>query len=154
QTAARYGTWSEDPVVTTALWWERKVRLGREGGKSLNPDLYYESLYERLVNEPEAECGRVCAFLGVPYDERMLRFHEGRTKTKPGLDAKTAWLPVTPGLRDWRKQMPPADVERFEAAVGDLLDELNYPRAFPKPAPEVAQRVALLRELFTEELRN
>jgi hypothetical protein len=154
QTAARYGTWAEDPVVTTALWWERKVRLGREGGQSLNPDLYYEIFYERLVNEPEVECARVCAFLGVPYDERMLRFHEGRTKTKPGLDAKTAWLPVTRGLRDWRKQMAPPDVERFEAAVGDLLDQLGYPRAFPKPSPEVAQRVARLRELFTEELRN
>jgi hypothetical protein len=154
QTAARYSTWAEDPVVTTALWWERKVRLGREAGKALNSDLYYEVLYERLVNEPEAECAKVCAFLGVPYDERMLRFHEGRTKTKPGLDAKAAWLPVTPGLRDWRNQMAPPDVERFEAAVGDLLDQLAYPRAFPKPLSEAMERVARLREVFTEELRN
>jgi hypothetical protein len=153
RTAGRYSTWVEDPVVTTALWWERKVRLGRLGGQPLGPDLYYEIFYERLVHRPAEECAGLCAFLGVPYDERMLRFHEGRTKTKPGLDAKTAWLPITPGLRDWRTQMPAADVERFEAAVGDLLDELGYPRAFPHPSPEAAQHAARLRERLTQELQ-
>jgi hypothetical protein len=154
QTAGRYRTWAQDPVVTTALWWERKVRFGREAARSLPPDLYYEIGYERLTHQPAEECARLCAFLGVPYDERMLRFHEGRTKAAPGLDAKTAWLPVTPGLRNWRTQMPAEDQERFEAAVGDLLDELGYPRAFPEPSPEAARRAAHIREEFTEELRR
>jgi hypothetical protein len=152
QTAGRYATWAEDPVSTTALWWERKVRLGRQGGHSLSPDLYYEICYERLVWEPAAECARLCAFLGVPYDEKMLRFHEGRTKTKRGLDAKTAWLPITRGLRDWRTQMATADIERFEAGAGALLDELGYPRAFPHPSPKAATHAARMRERFTEEL--
>jgi hypothetical protein len=154
RTAGRYESWAEDPVVTTALWWERKVRLGRQGGKSLTPDLYYEILYERLVHQPAEECAKLCAFLGIPYDEKMLRFHEGRTKHKPGLDAKTAWLPITPGLRDWRTQMPPADVERFEAAVGPLLDELDYPRVFPKPSAEAMERAGRIREAFIEELHR
>jgi hypothetical protein len=154
RTAGRYATWAEDPVVTTALWWERKVRLGRQGGQSLRPDLYYEISYDRLVHQPAEECGKLCAFLGVPYEEKMLRFHEGRTKNKPGLDAKTAWKPITPGLRDWRTQMPPADVERFEAAVGELLDELGYPRAFPRPSAEAAERVARIREALTDEMHT
>ncbi len=154
RTAGRYSTWAEDPVSTTALWWERKVRLGRQGGKSLRPELYYEISYERLVHQPAEECAKLCAFLGVPYEEKMLRFYEGRTKTKPGLDAKKAWLPITPGLRNWRTQLPAADQERFEAVVGDLLDELGYERAFPRPTAAAVQHAARIREVFTEELHT
>jgi hypothetical protein len=44
--------------------------------------------------------------------------------------------------------MPPGDVERFEAAAGDLLDELGYPRAAPDPRPEAQAYFASLREAF------
>jgi len=49
------------------------------------------------------------------------------------LDAKRTWQPVTAGLRDWRSHIPAGDVGRFEAALGDLLDELGYARAVPLP---------------------
>jgi hypothetical protein len=152
RTAGRYATWAEDPVSTAALWWKRKVRLGQQGGQVLAPELYYEIRYEALVAQPEAECTKLCGFLGVPYDGAMLRFYVGRAKTKPGLDAKQAWLPVTPGLRDWRTQMAPERVERFEAAAGDLLDELGYPRAVPRPAADILKQASRIRELFTRDL--
>jgi hypothetical protein len=122
----RYATWQEDPVTTTAIWWEWHVLLGREIGASLGRDLYYELLYESLVADPEDECRKLCAFLDVPYDEAMLRFHEGRTRRMPGLGTKASWLPVTPGLRSWHQQMSAEDVARFEAACGSLLNELGY----------------------------
>jgi len=152
RSAGRYATWAEDPVTTTALWWKRKVGLARQRGQALGPELYYEIRYENLVSRPAEECSRLCAFLGMPYDEAMLRFHEGRTRADPGLDAKEAWRPITPGLRDWRSQMPSADVERFEAAAGDLLNEIGYPRAFPHPSPEVLRHVARIRDQFTQEV--
>ena len=152
KTAGRYSIWTEDPVTTTALWWERKVRLGRQGGPLLGRALYYQMRYEGLVSHPGNACARLCEFLRLPYDEAMLRFHEGRRRDEPGLDAKKAWLPITPGLRNWRTQMPPEDIERFEAAAGELLDELGYPRAFPRPAPQCLEHAARLREAFTREL--
>jgi hypothetical protein len=152
RTAGRYTTWAEDPVSTTALWWGRKVRLGRHGGRPLGRDLYYEIRYESLVTRPADECAKLSAFLGVPHDAGMLRFHEGRARTDPGLDAKRAWLPITPRLRDWKTQMPAEDVERFEAVAGDLLDELGYPRAFPRPSREITARASRIRDLFTQDL--
>ena len=151
--AGRYSTWANDPVMTTALWWKRKVRLGRQGGQPLAAGLYCEMRYEDLVNCPATQCARMCAFLDVRYDAAMLRFHEGRMRTKPGLDAKRAWLPVTPGLRDWRAQMAPADVERFEAAAGDLLEELGYPRACARPSPRVLEQAHQVQDAFTADLR-
>jgi hypothetical protein len=146
--------WDEDPVTTSALWWECHVRLAREVGSTLGPDLYYEIRYESLVANPAAECKALCTFLGVTYDDVMLRFHEGRIRTKPGLDAKRAWLPITSGLRDWKTQMSVEDVERFEASSGDLLDELNYPRAVRCPEPEAQKHAAMIRDSFAQAIRS
>jgi hypothetical protein len=149
--AKRYPTWVDQPTATAAKFWERHVRLGRECGRDLGPELYHEVRYEELVARPEQVCASLCAFLGVPYEPSMLRFHEGRTRAEPGLDAKNAWRPITPGLRDWRTQMPAEDVERFEATAGDLLVELGYSRAFPRPGPEALEQAMRIRELFMRD---
>jgi sulfotransferase family protein len=146
-------TWKDDPVSTTALWWELNVRLGRQFGSSLGPGLYYELRYESLVSNAERECVALCAFLGLPYNNGMLRFHEGKMKAEPGLSAKEAWLPATPGLRDWKSQMPGEHIERFEAAAGELLDELGYLRAFPRPQPDQLESACKIRESFTRNHR-
>ncbi len=151
---SRFSTWRADPVFTAALWWEWYVRLGREAGSSLGQDLYYEIRYESLVTHPEDECAALCAFLGVPYDDAMLRFHVGRTRIDPGLDAKHAWLPPTPGLRDWRLQMPAQDIERFEAVAGDLLNELGYARAIPHLLPETVGYASSIRNFFGRDVRS
>jgi hypothetical protein len=147
----RISTFEEDPVSTIALWWEQLVRLGREAGAELPADLYHEVPYERLVAEPAGECRRLCQFLGVPFDERMLRFHEGRTKDDPRLDAKSAWRPITPGLRSWRTEMPGGDIERFEAVAGELLGELGFLRGVPKPAPAARRQAEVMRDSYVRE---
>ena len=150
---AIFAAWKDDAASTAAFWWESNVRLGRAVGNLLGPELYYEVRYESLVRNPEEECMALCAFLDVPYDEAMLRFHEGRTKTKPGLSAKHAWLPITSGLRDWRSQMTAEDAERFEAAAGELLDELAYPRAFPILRPEAKKHAFGIQDLLAQDAK-
>jgi sulfotransferase family protein len=141
-------TWERDRLSSTALYWDQLVRLGREAGARLGPDLYYELRYEALVADPDEECSKLCAFLGVPLDERMLRFHEGHARDDPGLSAKKAWRPITPGLRSWRTEMNRDELERFEAAAGDLLDDLGYPRAVPDLNSRAKQEAAELRDLY------
>jgi hypothetical protein len=146
-----FPTWDEDPVSTCALWWKWHVRLGQQAQAALPPGQYLELRYEDLIARPAKECRSLCAFLGVPPDDRMLRFHEGRTSRKPGLDAKKAWLPITSGLRDWRTQMDAEEVERFEAAAGDLLTELNYPRASVQLSGERQQHAARIHARFPKD---
>ena len=141
-------TWKDDPVSTAALWWELNVRRGREGGRLLGSGLYHELRYESLIANPAEECANLCAFLGLPYDDAMLRFYENRPRKS--LSARNDWRPITPSLRDWRKQMPAEEVERFEATVGELLDELGYPRAFPSVRPAVIEHSCKIRELLTQ----
>jgi hypothetical protein len=72
----------------------------------------------------------------------------------PKRTPKTAWLPVTSGLRSWRAEMPAEDVERFEAAVGDLLDVLGYTRAFPDPSPPALEHASEIRDQFVRDIRS
>ncbi len=152
--AGRFASWKEDPAATTGLWWKWNVRLGQEDGNSLGPKLYHEVRYEELVSEPEGTCADLCSFLGLPYDDAMLRFHEGREKTDPALDAKKAWRPVTAGLRAWESEMSAEDIERFEAAGGDLLDELGYARAASRPSSRIVEETSRIRASFTADLRS
>jgi sulfotransferase family protein len=146
-----FATSKDDPISTAAVWWELHVRLGRQAGNELRPELYYEIRYESLVNHPAEQCAALCNFLRLPYDDAMLRFHEGRTKTDPALSAKRAWRPLTPGLRDWRTQMSAEEVERFEAAACELLDELGYPRVVPRQRPESLERASRIRNLLAQD---
>jgi hypothetical protein len=153
RTVGRFSTWREDPLTTAALFWEWNVRLGTEGAL-LGPDRYHQLRYETLVADPELECQKLCDFLALSYDPAMLRFHEGRMREEPGLSAKKAWRPVTTGLRDWREQMAPGDVARFEAAAGPLLDELGYQCAEGSVSDEDVERAARLREAFVDRARS
>jgi Sulfotransferase family len=63
---ARFSAFREERVATIACRWEWLVRLGREDGTALGPDVYHEIRYESLVAEPAAACERLCDFLGVP----------------------------------------------------------------------------------------
>jgi hypothetical protein len=150
--ARRFPTWRDDPVTTAALWWRWHVETARKQGAVMGRALYYELRYEELVREPELTCRELCDFLALPFHDAMLRFHEGRTRTKPGLSAKRAWLPVTAGLRDWRSQLPAEDTERFESAAGALIAELGYERAAPEPAADHLAHAARVAMAFRNRL--
>jgi hypothetical protein len=153
RTVGRFSAWQRDPVLATAFWWKWHVSLGREAGSRLGCGRYHELRYEALVADPVAECQALCAFLEVPYEPIMLTYHEGRTRSDPGLDAKRAWLPITTGLRDWRSNMSPEAVERFEAAAGDLLEDLGYGRGCHHPSPESRRAAAQMRSALAAQLR-
>jgi hypothetical protein len=150
----KFTTWAEDRVTTAALWWEWHVRLGCEEGRMLGADRYYELRHESLAADPVHECGALCGFLELPYDEAMVRYQEHQADGSWGRSAKGRWLPPTPAIRDWRSQMPRGDVERFEAAAGDLLGELGYERALPRLGRAPLEHAERLRRRFADEVRE
>jgi hypothetical protein len=145
--------WKEDPVITTALWWEWNVGLGRDFGQSLGPQMYYELRYEDLVTRPRDECIALCEFLEIPFDDAMLRHEENfRPRKGPGgtiLHARVG-LPITSGLRDWRTEMPAEELGRFEAAAGTFLEELSYRRGVEQPRKDHLAEATRIRSLFDE----
>ena len=148
KTAGRIGSFADDPVTTTALFWEWLVRLGLEAAEDLPARHCLLVRYESLIAETGRCCEEMCDFLGLAWDPAMLAFHEGRRREGDALSAKKAWLPPTQGLRDWRSQMPEADILKFEAAAGPLLDELGYERRFSAIPGDALAHAETLRAAF------
>lgn len=119
--------WEEEPVAVCALWWQWMVRLGLEGGAAVGPATYHQVSYEELVDRPEEVLAGVAAFLELADSPEMAGFHVGRTKDAPGLSAKSAWLPATRGLRQWREELTDRELALFDQLAGDVLDRLGYP---------------------------
>lgn len=81
------------------------------------PGHVHELRFEDLVREPRAELARLCAFLGVPYAESMLRYHE--TSTYGPVDASQ--------IGKWRTTLPLADQRRVDGEIGaELLASRGY----------------------------
>lgn len=148
---SRSELWDEEPIAVLALWWSRFVVKGRKNGAEVSGGRYLEVRFEALAAEPRQTLEGVLSFLGLPFAEEALLYHRGRTRPKAGRSAKNAWLPPTPGLRDWRTQMPSRDVELFEALAGDLLDELGYERAFPTISRGIAAIADRCRDRWLAE---
>ena len=67
--------------------------------------------------EPELE--RLCDFLGVAYDDAMLRYHEHST-----------YSPIDPNQAGkWQTGLDRRDLRLFECAAGDELEAQGYPRS-------------------------
>ncbi len=139
-----------------AISWDRYVRAGRVAGEALGPERYREVRYEELVREPERVLEELCRFVDLPYDERMLRYHEHADQMVSSLSHnehhQNLYRPPTVGLRDWRSQLSPADTAVFESLAGDLLDELGYERAVNTSG--VGVTLAAARSRVGAELRR
>ena len=129
-------------VVEAALRWKRAVRRGRRAGAVVGPARYLEVRYEALVAEPEAALRRVCDLVDLAFDQAMLRYHEASRVASERPHYRNVARPPTPGLRDWRREMTPADVAAFEAVAGRLLEELGYRRGAPRVGPADRARAA------------
>jgi hypothetical protein len=150
----RLRLWLDQPVAVCALSWRWHVTTGMRDGMSLGRTHYHEVRYEELVAEPQPILRELAAFLHLPYAPEMLEYHRGRTRTEPGLSAKSVWLPPTPGLRDWRRDMARRDLELFEAIAGDLLTLLGYERACDAVADEVDELARSCRDAWEAEMRE
>jgi hypothetical protein len=130
-----------------ACQWDFEVRAARRLGETVGPGRYLELRYEDLVAEPEPTLREVCAFVGLGYEPGMLEYHHGVDASALEDHPRLA-QPPTAGVRDWREQMTPRDVEHFEAIAGRTLEELGYPRAYPAPSSAARARAALESAAF------
>jgi hypothetical protein len=128
--------WGPSTVWEAAAKWRADVTAGRRAGGPLGRDRYCEVRYEDLVADPHLELRKICDFSALEFDEAMLSYHQDALRRLQCGPHATDWhrsaaAPPTQGLRDWRSQMKPADVEAFEAVAGDELSQLGYERRLP-----------------------
>jgi hypothetical protein len=89
--------------------------------------------YEDLVADFDTTVTRLCAFLGLEFDERMHKFHEAdRAKQLAVIGAREnlAKPIMTQNFRKYRKGLSRGQVKIVEAYNGDLMDRFGYPREY------------------------
>jgi hypothetical protein len=136
-------------LFMAATLWSRRVCRARDDGRRF-PANYAEVGYEALLANPEETMRAVCAFIGEPYTDRVLRPTRPRAvapagraaligrREPPRVASLTEIDPTNTG--HWRS-MPVADRALFESVAGDLLAELGYETeglAGPIPIPRRA----------------
>jgi hypothetical protein len=121
-----------------ACQWRTEVAAARRLGRRVR-ERYAEVRYDEVVDDVESVLRRICAFAGLEYEPAMADYAGNvDVSTKP--HQQRLRQPPTKGVRDWRTQMPPADIAAFEHVAGDLLHELGYETTH---APDAAGRAKL-----------
>lgn len=139
-------SWGTDDVAEAAELWKKGIKGARRHAGRMPPGSYMEMRYEALVFDPEVVLREVAAFVELPWDERMLDYHEnagermaptvrdmrsraGRVITaaeRQRQHALAAEPPRPDRVGRWQQEMKPGDRSRFEKVAGGLLEELGY----------------------------
>ena len=108
-----------------ACQWRTEVAAARRLGQRVGAARYLEVRYEALVADVEGALRRICQFADIGY-EPGLADYAGSVDVSAKPHQQRLLQPPTRGVRDWRTQMPAADVAAFESVAGDLLRALGY----------------------------
>ncbi|QBB70239.1 sulfotransferase [Pseudolysobacter antarcticus] len=131
-------------VETQARHWQHWVTTGSEQGK-LCPH-YLELRYEDLIFDPRTNLRRVCDFIELDFDERMLAYHHHASQRLSEHHArydsagqllvsherrlfnqrKTSEPPDASRVYAWRTAMSADEAQRFAIIAGPVLRQFGY----------------------------
>ncbi|HTT97239.1 MAG TPA: sulfotransferase [Rhizomicrobium sp.] len=89
------------------------------------PGKIHRIIYEQMVADPEAEIRRMLSYLGLPFDERCLRFYENYRAVLTASSEQVRRPIFTEALAQWRNYEP--WLEPLKTALGPVLSA--YPAA-------------------------
>lgn len=107
--------WFGNPHGAVGMW-RAAQRSWRELCTAVDAERRLTVHFEDLVADAERELQRICAFLGVGFDARML-----------AIEADTSYSRPDPSqCRNWRHSRKLDDIRAVEAALGDELTAAGY----------------------------
>lgn len=98
-----------DHWIDTELSWNKLA-------KQISPEQYITVYYEKLIENPEAELNNLCAFMGIPYDVRMLDYPLHSTYKKPD---KTL-------AQQWKRNLSQREIQYVEAKASGLMESRGF----------------------------
>jgi hypothetical protein len=91
-------------------------------------------IYENLVDNPEVEIRRLLDYVGVPFEEQCLRFHETKRVVRT-ISAEQVGMPLyRSGVAQWKN---------YEPWLGPLKEALGCVLEFYPDVPEFFPRLSL-----------
>jgi hypothetical protein len=131
-------------IETQAAYWRKNVLAARRAG--LRHSDYMEVRYEDLILNTRMVLERICAFVGLSFEESMLNYyiraperlkeHQGRLRTDGTVmltreqrfrqQMRTTEPPDPTCVFAWKHSMSTEEKLRFHRVAGDLLKDLGY----------------------------
>lgn len=113
--------WGKNPVRAAQRW---KTQIRRwQADTASRPDEHFIVRYEQLLSHTATVMQEVCGFVGIAFDERMMRPAE--SSERRGL-ASGANAVVQNNHGQWQKHLDAEAVRRIESVCGLLMRELGY----------------------------
>ena len=84
------------------------------------PGRIHRVLYERLIDDPEAEIRRLLAYCGLPFEPQCLRFHENTRAVRTPSSEQVRRPIFREGLDQWRNYEP--WLSPLKEALGPVLE--------------------------------
>lgn len=120
-------------LFTAARGWKAMVSAGRRAGAALSQETYLEVRYESLLSNATGTMKQVCAFVGEPFTDAVLRPSPLKTESRhaPIIGAQRPRRPpsseiASANMEKWKRGMSIPDRILFESIAGDLLETLGY----------------------------
>jgi hypothetical protein len=96
--------------------WIEAERLWAQMRRSVPAERRLEITYESLIADPRNALVRVCNFMGIPYDDRMLRYPEFTSYSFP--DPRL--------IGQWQRKLTEREIQLIEARTGEMLVSRGY----------------------------
>jgi hypothetical protein len=126
------------PYVIARKWAELQRYCLQE--RQRVPERVFSLCYEELTADPETVLRRLCAFLGIRYQEAMLAGHTSTEATRTA-QSSSLWANLTKPImrhnsRKFLQELSQEDIRIIESVAGDCLDALGYARVAVKAGQE------------------
>ena len=139
--------WGPNSVEESANWWVSGIQEARSQVADLH--WYLEIRYEDLVLDTESILKKICSFIDLPWNVKMLDYHkqagERMAELTSIMDPNAKRItsveerlsihrnltspPKATHVGGWRTKMTSSDLETFKRIAGDLLLEIGYEAA-------------------------
>ena len=104
--------------------WRLIVAEARRQGQKLG-DRYFELRYEDLTKDPSEWMQKICGFLELEFDERVLQSAMPQSAKRSALGDGEVGT-IEQNSRKYRRYFSPAKLRRLEQISGKFLEELGY----------------------------
>ncbi|UOB16042.1 sulfotransferase family protein [Abyssalbus ytuae] len=133
-------------IYHIAKQWQKDQEACLKLKKRLGADRVFQISYEELLKDSEGSLKRLCAFLKVPFSQKMLTFYNSKESSltaKSGKMWKNLNRPVMKNNHDkFIKELSQEEIIIFEQVAGGTLSTLGYNLVVPEP---------LKKHVFTKE---
>lgn len=131
--------WGYNPMHTVYRW-KKMILAGREQGQRLGRDRYLEVTYEQLTAEPRHIMQTICAFLGLEFNEAVLK--ASMRHMDPRSTQATAGM-IVPNSEKWRAYFDKITIDEMERMAGSEMSSIGYAVSSSGDTDPQASRILL-----------